>query len=67
MIVDESGREEAAESGSKVGCVVVQVLFHDQVRDLQKSPEWCVLSNPLWLFCSAIFALLDEICCFFSM
>ncbi|CAI9091903.1 OLC1v1027014C1 [Oldenlandia corymbosa var. corymbosa] len=40
VVVDESGREEAAESGSKVGCVVVQVLFHDQVRELQKSPEW---------------------------
>ncbi|GJT69542.1 probable RNA-binding protein EIF1AD [Tanacetum coccineum] len=40
VVVDDSGREEAVESGSKVACVVLQVLFHDQVRVLQKSPEW---------------------------
>lgn len=40
VVVDDSGRVEAVESGSKVACVVLQVLFHDQVRVLQKSPEW---------------------------
>ncbi|KZV27052.1 hypothetical protein F511_38885 [Dorcoceras hygrometricum] len=40
IVVDESGREEAAESGRKVGGIVTQVLYHDQVRQLQKSPEW---------------------------
>lgn len=40
VVVDESGREEALESGSKVACIVSQVLFHEQVRLFQKSPEW---------------------------
>ncbi|WMV19955.1 hypothetical protein MTR67_013340 [Solanum verrucosum] len=40
VVVDDSGREEATESGRKVGCVVTQVLYYDQVRVLQKSPEW---------------------------
>ncbi|GMH15450.1 hypothetical protein Nepgr_017291 [Nepenthes gracilis] len=40
VVVDESGREEALESGSKVACIVSQVLFFEQVRQLQKSPEW---------------------------
>ncbi|XP_060213023.1 uncharacterized protein LOC132640448 isoform X2 [Lycium barbarum] len=40
VVVDESGREEAVESGRKVGCVVTKVLYYDQVRVLQKSPEW---------------------------
>ncbi len=40
VVVDDSGREEAIESGRKVACVVVQVLFHEQVRLLQKSPQW---------------------------
>ncbi|KAM0832220.1 hypothetical protein ACQ4PT_065055 [Festuca glaucescens] len=40
VVVDASGREEALESGSKIGCVVSQVLFHDQVRALEKSGEW---------------------------
>ncbi|KAL3521328.1 hypothetical protein ACH5RR_019477 [Cinchona calisaya] len=40
VVVDESGREEAAEFGRKVGCIVIQVLFYEQVRVLQKSPEW---------------------------
>lgn len=43
MVVDASGREKALESGSKVACIVTQVLYHDQLRLLQKSPEWCVL------------------------
>ncbi|KAL6980874.1 hypothetical protein U1Q18_022510 [Sarracenia purpurea var. burkii] len=42
VVVDESGREEAIESGRKVACIVSQVLFHEQVRALQKSPEWFV-------------------------
>uniref|UniRef100_A0A251UEK2 Putative nucleic acid-binding, OB-fold protein n=1 Tax=Helianthus annuus TaxID=4232 RepID=A0A251UEK2_HELAN len=40
VVVDDGGREQAIESGRKVACVVLQVLFHDQVRVLQKSPEW---------------------------
>ncbi|KAI3993034.1 hypothetical protein MKX01_009777, partial [Papaver californicum] len=32
-------QEEAIESGSKVACIVTQVLFYKQVRLLQKSPE----------------------------
>lgn len=42
-MVDESGREEAVESGRKVGCIVSQVLYHEQVRALKKSPEWFVI------------------------
>ena len=44
VVVDDSGGEEAVESGRKVACVVVQVLFHDQVRVLQKSPQWLVFT-----------------------
>ncbi|KAI8032113.1 hypothetical protein ACSBR2_007925 [Camellia fascicularis] len=40
VVADESGREEAIESGRKVSCIVSQVLFHEQVRVLRKSPEW---------------------------
>ncbi|CAJ2641739.1 unnamed protein product [Trifolium pratense] len=40
VVVDESGKKEALESGSKVGCIVVQVLVYAQVRTLQKSAEW---------------------------
>ncbi|XP_048573901.1 probable RNA-binding protein EIF1AD [Triticum urartu] len=40
VVVDASGRDEALESGSKIACVVSRVLFHDQVRALQKSGEW---------------------------
>ncbi|KAL8529559.1 hypothetical protein ACS0TY_006836 [Phlomoides rotata] len=40
VVIDESGREEAVESGRKVAGVVTQVLYHDQVRVLQKSSEW---------------------------
>lgn len=40
VVVDESGREEAIESGRKVCAIVTQVLYHDQVSKLQKSPEW---------------------------
>ncbi|WCJ20106.1 Nucleic acid-binding OB-fold-like protein [Euphorbia peplus] len=40
VVVDESGKEKALESGSKVGSIVSQVLFYEQVRALQKAPEW---------------------------
>ncbi|KAM7252668.1 hypothetical protein ACFE04_008177 [Oxalis oulophora] len=40
VVVDESGKEKAMESGSKVTCVVTRVLFFEQVRELQKSPKW---------------------------
>ncbi|KAL5699832.1 hypothetical protein ACHQM5_030674 [Ranunculus cassubicifolius] len=40
VIINESGRDEAAAAGSKVTCEVSQVLFYEQVRVLQKSPEW---------------------------
>ncbi|RWV98868.1 hypothetical protein GW17_00038254 [Ensete ventricosum] len=40
VVVDESGREKALESGSKIACMVSQVLFHDQVRALEKSLDW---------------------------
>ncbi|KAL2558313.1 Nucleic acid-binding [Forsythia ovata] len=40
VVADESGREEAAESGRKVGCMITQVLYHERVRLLQKSPNW---------------------------
>ena len=44
-MVDERGREKAMESGSKVACIVSQVLFYEQVRVLQKFKEWCVFSS----------------------
>ncbi|KHN25797.1 probable RNA-binding protein EIF1AD [Glycine soja] len=40
VVVDESGKEKALESGSKVACLVSQVLFSKQVRELEKSPAW---------------------------
>ncbi|KAI3470975.1 hypothetical protein Pfo_027638 [Paulownia fortunei] len=40
VVVDETGREEAVESGRKVAGIVTQVLYHEQVRLLQKSSEW---------------------------
>ncbi|KAG2721714.1 hypothetical protein I3843_02G080900 [Carya illinoinensis] len=40
VVVDIRGKEKAIESGSKVACLVSQVLFYEQVRPLQKSPEW---------------------------
>ncbi|XP_071733326.1 uncharacterized protein [Rutidosis leptorrhynchoides] len=40
VVVDDSGRNEAIESGRKVACVVLQVLFNEQVRALQKFLEW---------------------------
>ncbi|KAL0919519.1 hypothetical protein M5K25_011617 [Dendrobium thyrsiflorum] len=40
VIVDEGGREKALESGDKIACIVSQVLFHAQVRSLERSPDW---------------------------
>ncbi|PON49809.1 Translation initiation factor 1A (eIF-1A) [Parasponia andersonii] len=40
VVVDDSGKEKALESGSKVTCIVSKVLFYEQVRTLQKSPKW---------------------------
>ncbi|CAL4889513.1 unnamed protein product [Urochloa decumbens] len=40
VVVDASGRDQALESGSKIACVVSQILFHEQVRALQKSGNW---------------------------
>ncbi|KAF8394812.1 hypothetical protein HHK36_018748 [Tetracentron sinense] len=40
VVVDGRGREKALDSGSKVACLVTQVLFYEQVRVLQKSPDW---------------------------
>ena len=49
-MADVSGREEAIESGRKVTCVVSQVLFHEQVRVLEKSPEWFVFEIHVFSF-----------------
>lgn len=43
VVVDDSGKKEALESGSKVASIVSQVLFYDQLRALKKSPQWCAL------------------------
>ncbi|XP_057791792.1 uncharacterized protein LOC131008783 [Salvia miltiorrhiza] len=40
VVVDESGREEAIESGRKVAGILTQVLYHDQVRLLRKASQW---------------------------
>ncbi|XP_010532381.1 PREDICTED: probable RNA-binding protein EIF1AD [Tarenaya hassleriana] len=40
VVVDQTGKEKALESGSKVACIVCRVLFYEQVRALRKSPEW---------------------------
>ncbi|KAL5710743.1 hypothetical protein ACHQM5_021269 [Ranunculus cassubicifolius] len=40
VIIGERASSTAIESGYKVTCNVSQVLFHEQVRVLQKSPEW---------------------------
>ncbi|KAF9618125.1 hypothetical protein IFM89_000241, partial [Coptis chinensis] len=39
VVIDEKGRDMALEFGSKVTCMVSKVLFHEQLRVLQKSPE----------------------------
>ncbi|CAB4309713.1 unnamed protein product [Prunus armeniaca] len=40
VVVDASEKEKVVESGSKVACIVLQVLFYKQVRALKKSPKW---------------------------
>ncbi|KAL4189998.1 hypothetical protein AMTRI_Chr08g168290 [Amborella trichopoda] len=37
---DGSGSEKALESGNKITFMISQVLFHEQVRTFQKSPDW---------------------------
>ncbi|CAD6201619.1 unnamed protein product [Miscanthus lutarioriparius] len=45
VVVDASGRDQALESGSKIACVVSQVLFHKQVRALEKTGSWPAIFN----------------------
>ncbi|PWZ08137.1 putative RNA-binding protein EIF1AD [Zea mays] len=45
VVVDASGRDQALESGSKIACVVSQVLYHEQVRALEKSGNWPAIFN----------------------
>ncbi|KAL6659953.1 hypothetical protein ACP70R_002075 [Stipagrostis hirtigluma subsp. patula] len=52
VVVDASGRDQALESGSKIACVVSQVLFHDQVRILEKSNEWPAIFKSTPIECS---------------
>ncbi|KAG0475229.1 hypothetical protein HPP92_014915 [Vanilla planifolia] len=40
VVVDDGGKEKALESGNKIACIVSQVLFHGQLRALEKSPDW---------------------------
>ncbi|CAN6451597.1 unnamed protein product [Victoria cruziana] len=40
VIVDGRGMDKALELGHKVACIVSQVLSYEQVRALQRSPEW---------------------------
>ncbi|CAH2058592.1 unnamed protein product [Thlaspi arvense] len=40
VVIDHTGKEKAQESGSKVTSIVCKVLYFEQVRLLQKSPEW---------------------------
>ncbi|KAL0729551.1 hypothetical protein Bca4012_025644 [Brassica carinata] len=40
VVIDHTGKEKAQESGSKVTSFVCKVLFFEQIRLLQKSPEW---------------------------
>ena len=60
VVVDESGKEQAIESGSKVTCIVSQVLFYEQVRALQKSPEWYAFSVSLWI-CNVLIPLFHQL------
>ncbi|KAI3952251.1 hypothetical protein MKW98_005946 [Papaver atlanticum] len=43
VVVDAGRIDEAIEAGSKVACIVTQVLFYEQIRLLQKSPDWLAL------------------------
>lgn len=40
VLVDEGRRDKALESGDKIACIVSRVLFHAQVRDLERSLNW---------------------------
>ncbi|VVB02956.1 unnamed protein product [Arabis nemorensis] len=40
VVIDHTGKEKAQEFGRKVTSIVCKVLFFEQVRLLQKSPEW---------------------------
>ncbi|CAN8317719.1 unnamed protein product [Cochlearia groenlandica] len=40
VVIDHTGKEKAQESGRKVTSIVCKVLFFEQIRLLQKSPEW---------------------------
>eukprot|EP00252_Welwitschia_mirabilis_P010686 TRINITY_DN24121_c0_g1_i1.p1 TRINITY_DN24121_c0_g1~~TRINITY_DN24121_c0_g1_i1.p1 ORF type:complete len:179 (-),score=49.33 TRINITY_DN24121_c0_g1_i1:183-719(-) len=40
VLVEEGDREKALESGNKVTCMILQVLFNDHVRMLQKASCW---------------------------
>ncbi|KAK8936521.1 hypothetical protein KSP39_PZI012781 [Platanthera zijinensis] len=42
VLADEGRSEKALESGDKIACIVSRVLFHAQVRDLERSPNWSV-------------------------
>ncbi|KAL5700054.1 hypothetical protein ACHQM5_025553 [Ranunculus cassubicifolius] len=48
--LNESGRDEAATSGSKVTCEVSHVLFYEQVRLFLLSRDWCLYYWCLELF-----------------
>ncbi|KAL6562604.1 hypothetical protein OROGR_003611 [Orobanche gracilis] len=40
VVADASEREKVLESGGKISCILSQVLFFEQVRQLRKSPDW---------------------------
>ncbi|KAK9159337.1 hypothetical protein Scep_005911 [Stephania cephalantha] len=40
VVVDDTGKDKALESGNKIACIVSQVLYYEQVRLLQRSPDW---------------------------
>uniref|UniRef100_A0A0D3BKE2 Uncharacterized protein n=1 Tax=Brassica oleracea var. oleracea TaxID=109376 RepID=A0A0D3BKE2_BRAOL len=40
LLTDHIGKEKAQESGSKVTSIICKVLFFEQLRLLQKSPDW---------------------------
>ncbi|GLJ05020.1 hypothetical protein SUGI_0009530 [Cryptomeria japonica] len=40
VLIEGSDREKAMEAGSKVTCMIVQVLFDENVRILRKSHHW---------------------------
>ncbi|KAJ4872989.1 hypothetical protein Rs2_26170 [Raphanus sativus] len=40
VVIDHTGKQKAQEAGCKVTSIVCKVLFFDQIRLLQNSPEW---------------------------